>query len=147
MNNTIQVSVPIKKFWQSSNFYFNLILLTVGLVIGFQEELISNVVGVVFELIAVGGLMRDALKAGKLDLSRIKNPNWWAYLAAMISTIFTFEIPAEFFTTIQSLLEAIAGKNFNGIITAVITLISIGYGIWKKHSSGRAAHPKSNVLG
>lgn len=131
MSINVQAELPIKKFWQSTNFWFNAVLLTVGLFIGFQEELVNQTISVIIELIAVGGLLRDAFKGAKIDWSRIKNPNWWAYLGAMLSTVFTFELPANLLPTIQQLLEAIAGKNFNGIITAVITLVSIAYGIWK----------------
>jgi hypothetical protein len=122
-----------KKWWQSTNFWNNLVLLIGAGVVAlggaaFPENEATGMVGGVFALLAGGNILRTYFKnlnlQGKFgDL--IKSPN---FIASML-TLLVGIIPALPVEAIQDLTEAIQGGNLQAILIAAFNLVNILYHI------------------
>lgn len=119
-------------FWQGTNFWISLVLAAGGLFIGFPEGEARDIVGGVFALIGTAGVFREKLK-GLTRVSWgdwIKSTNTWNYIAAIIISIAP-SLPADLFVRLRELMDAILGGNWQGIITALFSIGTMLYYIFK----------------
>lgn len=119
-------------FWQGTNFWISLVLAAGGLFVGFPEGEARNLVGGVFALIGTAGVFREKLK-GLARVSWgdwIKSANTWNYIAAIVVSIVP-TLPADLFARLRELIDAILGGNWQGIITALFSIGTMLYYIFR----------------
>jgi len=125
-----------KKFWQSSNFWNNLVLaLGAAFValggVGFPESAALQIVGGIFALFAAGNIMRNYFKSLKLtgklgDL--IKSPNFIASALTFLVGVFPW-LPVE---ALQDLANGVIAGNLQAILISVFNIINIIYHLFLK---------------
>lgn len=128
------VSINVKKFWQSSNFWATLALAIGGLFTGFNEELSNQFIAGIFTVLALGKQLHEFFKeTGKFDKTKLWSSNFWAYLGVIISGIVTVSLPPELFESIRLVIKNAVEGNWQGILTALFTLGTILYNIFIKN--------------
>lgn len=126
MSNTVNI-----KFWQGTNFWVALILLVGGFFVGFPQEDATGAVTAFFALIATGFGIREKVKGVVSFKDWISGSNTWNYLGAAVVAIVP-SIPTELFTSLQSIMQAAVGGNWQGIAVGVFSLATILYNVFKK---------------
>jgi len=117
-----------KKWWQSSNFWTNIVLFLSGLFVGFPQGEAATAVASVFALIASGKLLYNYFKSGvKFDFkSWAGNLNNRGYLATLIVSIFP-AFNSELLSPVWDAMRALLDQNWQGLLVAVITFVNM---IW-----------------
>lgn len=119
------------KWWQSTNFWTALVLAFGGLFIGFPDGPARNIVGSLFAVIAGGAALREYLKTAQVDWKAwIRSTNTWNYLAAAATAIVP-NIPADLFNRLRDLADAVLGGNWQGIVTALFSIGTILYYLFR----------------
>lgn len=119
------------KFWQGTNFWIALVLAFGGLVVGFPEGDARQLVGSLFATIAAAGLVREKLKNVQINWRAwITSVNTWNYLAAVVTAIVP-ALPADLFSRLRDLADAILGGNWQGIATALFSIGTMLYYIFR----------------
>lgn len=119
------------KFWQGTNFWIALVLAFGGLVVGFPEGDARQLIGGIFATISAAGLLREKLKNAKIDFRAwITSVNTWNYLAAAVTAIVP-ALPVDLFTRVRDLADAILGGNWQGIATALFSIGTMLYYIFR----------------
>ena len=121
-----------KKFWQGTNFWIAIVLAGGGLFVGFPQDDARDLIGSLFALIGSAGALREKLK-GLTPVSWkdwIRSPNTWNYLGAAIVSIVP-AIPVDMFQRMRDLLDSAIGGNWQGIITALFSIGTMLYFIFK----------------
>lgn len=130
MSNT--VTVTASPWYASSGFWNGVILALGGLVIGFPTGSAHDIVASLFALFASGNAVREALRGKTIDVKAwITNKNTWNYIGATIIAIFPM-IPADLFTRLGDLATAAIGGNWQGILTALFSIGTMLYFLFKK---------------
>ena len=130
MSNT--VTVTASPWYASSGFWNGVILAASGLVVGFPTEAGNDGVAALFALFASGNAIREALRGKTVDLKAwITNKNTWNYIGATIIAIFPM-IPADLFARLGDLATAAIGGNWQGILTALFSIGTMLYFLFKK---------------
>lgn len=130
MNVENQEQAPKKQFWQSSNFWNQIVTLiaagyfAVG--VEFPTEAGQQVIGAVFSLLAGGNIvyhvLRDQEKRGKFS-DIFKSTNFWTNLLTVLVSIVPV-IPVE---ALQEVINAILTGNWQALILAGFNLLNIIY--------------------
>ncbi len=130
MSNT--VTVTASPWYASSGFWNGVLLAASGLVVGFPTEAGNDGVAALFALFASGNAIREALRGKTVDLKAwITNKNTWNYIGATIIAIFPM-IPADLFARLGDLATAAIGGNWQGILTALFSIGTMLYFLFKK---------------
>lgn len=115
------------KWYQGHNFWVAALMAIFGLWSGVQESDISGVVSAVFGLIGGIGMLREKIKASNIDFRAwLQSRNTWNYISAAATAILP-TIPLDLFARLNDLISSILGKNYQGIISAVIAIGVIIY--------------------
>lgn len=126
-----QKPATLKDKFFSTNFILAVVLLIGGLFVGFPEGEAAKVVQTMFTLIGSVGVFRTFFKNAEFDPKKwITNSNTWNYLATIFIALFPALTP-EFFAAVKSVVEAGLGGNWQGILTALISLSTIIWNIFK----------------
>jgi len=117
----------IKQSINSTNFYTAVILFLGGLFVGFPEGEGRTIAAGLFGIIGAAGALRVYFKNAKLDIKQwATNANTWNYLFTILSAFFPILTP-EMFEKLQLIAAAAIGGNWQGLIQAVISLVTILY--------------------
>ncbi len=121
-----------KKWWQSSNFWTNVVLLLSGLFVGFPQGEATNAIAAIFALVVSGKMIYNWVKAGvKIDFAGwISNSNNKTYLAALITAIFPL-FPGTVFDPLWQALQALFSQNWQGFLVAILTLVNIIWNVYR----------------
>ena len=126
-----QTDQPIK-FWKGTNFWVAAVLAIGGIFVGFPADEARIFVEMLVGTVAGAFLIREKVKGLHPDwIAWIKSPNTWNYLATAVIAIVP-AIPAELFQRLRELLDAALIGNWQGIASAVFSLATIIYYIFKK---------------
>lgn len=126
MNTTVE-----KKWYQSSNFWTAAVLMIGGAFVGFPEQIGTEVVGLIFGLIAGGKSLQNFLDNAKLDMKAwAADANFWNYLGTIIVAIVP-TLPAETITHLETAVVNAIGGNWQGMIIALFSLGTILYKVLK----------------
>jgi len=121
-----------KEKFLSTNFLLAVILLVGGLFVGFPAGEASKIVSGLFALIGSIGALRVFFKNAEFDPKKwITNSNTWNYLATILISLFPVLTP-DLFPALRAIVEAAMGGNWQGILTAVMSLFTIIWNIVKK---------------
>lgn len=108
-----------------------LVLLLGGLFVGFPEGEANKVVSSLFALIGSVGAFRVFFKNAELQpIEWIKNTNTWNYISTVFIALFPVLTP-EIFQAVRVVIEQGMGGNWQGIFTALISLGTIIWNIFK----------------
>ena len=120
------------KFWQGTNFWIALTLAIGGLFVGFPADDARLLIGSLFATITGAALVREKVKGlERVDWKTwLKSPNTWNYIAAFVTAIIP-TIPAQLFTDLRSLIDALLGGNWQGIAIAIFSIANMLYYIIK----------------
>lgn len=119
------------KFWQGTNFWIAIVLAFGGLVVGFPEGDARQLIGGIFATIASAGLLREKLKNVQIDFRAwIRSVNTWNYIAAAATAIVP-ALPLDLFARLRDLADAILGGNWQGIATALFSIGTMLYYIFR----------------
>lgn len=133
---TAQGSAP-KKFWESSNFWTAVFLFMGGLFVGFPEGEARIAVTSLFSLVAAVKAIREyftELKP-KADIGQAVNrSNWWNYLGTIVVAIVP-ALPVEAIDHLQHIATNIVGKNWQGALVSLFSLVTILYNLYWKNKS------------
>lgn len=130
MSNTTETTPS--KWYASSGFWNGVILALSGLVVGFPTGEGHDIVASLFALFASGNAIREFLRGKTVDFKGwITNKNTWNYIGTTIVAIFPM-IPSDLFTRLGDLATAAIGGNWQGIITALFSIGTMVYFIFKK---------------
>jgi hypothetical protein len=120
------------KFWQGTNFWIALVLALGGLFVGFPEGDARNIVGAIFALVASAGAIREKIKGAKIDWKAwISSKNTWNYIAAAVTAAVPM-IPLDLFARLNDLATSAISGNWQGIVTALFSIATIIYYIFRK---------------
>lgn len=120
------------KFWQGTNFWVALALALGGVFVGFPEGDAKHAVEAIFALIGVLGAIREKVKDLKIDWKAwIASRNTWNYLGAVFTAILP-AIPLDLFARLNELLTAAINGNWQGIVTALFSIATMLYYIFRK---------------
>lgn len=115
----------------STNFILAVVLLFGGLFVGFPEGEARTLVAGLFTVIGSVGAFRVFLKNAEFSPRKwITNSNTWNYLSTIFIALFPVLTP-EFFPAAKNVLDAALTGNFQGILTALISLGTILWNIYK----------------
>lgn len=133
-----------KKFWQSSNFWTDIIMILAIVFVGFPQEAGIGGVAAIFGILAAGKAVREYLATGPKPAWKeaLKNSNFWNYLATAAVAIVP-GLPPEIFNSTEEITKNLIDENWQGAIVAAFSLITILYNVFKKSSSESGALPKS----
>lgn len=136
--NSLQVSTEgtaVKKWWQSSNFWTDIIMIIAAVFVGFPTEDGTAGVTAIFALIGAGKAIREFLKSGVKPsiLKPLQDSNFWNYVATVAVAIIP-SIPIEIFDSLQIIASNLIGGNWQGAIVAAFSLVTILYNLLKKSS-------------
>lgn len=125
-------SVPtLKDSFFSTNFILAVVLLFGGLFVGFPEGEARTLVAGLFTVIGSVGAFRVFFKNAEFSPRKwITNSNTWNYLSTIFIALFPVLTP-EFFPAAKNVLDAALTGNFQGILTALISLGTIVWNIFK----------------
>lgn len=116
-----------KKFWQSTNFYVNTVMVVLGSVLGFSEAMAQELVLAIFGTITVIFNLRNLLKDARFDwLKWVQDSNFWNYLAGAIIAAVPV-IPAGLFDALNDALVAAINGNWPAAFIAGVTVFNIVY--------------------
>lgn len=114
-----------KQFWNGTNFWVAFVLAFGGLFVGFPEGDAKTTVELLFASFAGIFAIRQKVKDAKIDWAAwIKSANTRNYLFAAIVSIFPM-IPGDLFTSINAIIEASIGGNWQGIGAGIFSLATI----------------------
>ena len=120
------------KFWQGTNFWIALILAFGGVFVGFPEGEAKYAIEAIFATIAALFAVREKVKDLTIDWKAwITSKNTWNYLAAALTAVFPL-IPLDLFAKLNELITAIIGGNWQGIVTAIFSIATMLYYIFRK---------------
>jgi len=109
-----------------------IVLLLGGLFVGFPEGEANKVVSALFALIGSVGALRVFFKNAELrPIEWIQNTNTWNYISTIFIALFPVLTP-EIFQSVRAVIEQAMGGNWQGIFTALISLGTIIWNIFKK---------------
>jgi len=132
------VSINVKKFWQSSNFWTSIVLAIGGLWAGFSPEMGTELVAGLFGVVASGKAAHNFFKnEGVFDKTQLWSVNFWSYLSVAITTLVPIALPDELFTGIRELIGAIAEGNWSAVLTAIFTLATTIYYLVKDNKGSK----------
>lgn len=119
------------KFWQGTNFWLSVVLFVGGLFVGFPGGDAADAIGSIFALIGSAGLIREKIKDAKIDWKAwATSKNTWNYLAAAVTAIVP-TIPTGIFASLNEVLTAAIGGNWQGFIIALLSLATMIYHIFQ----------------
>ena len=153
MANSIAVAAPVgtlntKKFWQSSNFWTNIVLLIGALFVGFPEDAGQEIVLQLFALISGGQMLRNFFKKeGTFDWKQVTTVNFWNYLAAIILSITQLNLPPEFFDGLREVVEGIINKDWQVVVRAVFSIATMLYYIFVQKKTPSDAVKQAKAIG
>lgn len=120
------------KFWQGANFWIALVLAIGGLFVGFPQGEASTAVQAIFALIGALGALREKVKGLNIDWKAwLTSRNTWNYLSAVFISIFP-ALPPDLFARLNELFISLVGGNWQGIATAVFSIATMLYYIFRK---------------
>lgn len=120
-----------KKWFQSSNFWTAAVLLIGGAFIGFPEEIGTNIVNLLFALIAGGKTLQNFFDNAKFDIKKwAGDANFWNYLGTLLVALIP-TLPTETILHLESAVTSALGGNWQGMIIALFSLGTIIYNILK----------------
>jgi hypothetical protein len=122
------LEVPTKKV-MGTNFFVQLIMLVGSLFsfFAFKEAEVGAVVASVFGILGFGGAIREGYKvygAKANFMAWLSSPNTWSYLSAIVAYVLPSLSP-DFAATAQKLTDALFAGNYQQVITAGFSLLSI----------------------
>ena len=122
-----------KKWYQSSNFWTNVVMIAGVLMVGFPVEAGIGSVAAIFAIFAGGKAIREYLKTGpKVNwLDALKNSNFWNYIATILVAIVP-GIPTEVIDASQDVAENLISGNWQAGLIAAFSLFNILFNIFKK---------------
>ncbi|MBK8706628.1 MAG: hypothetical protein IPN33_25665 [Saprospiraceae bacterium] len=121
--DTATPAVQETKFWQGTNFLA--LTMAVGSLWGLSESDVSPLVSAVFGFVGTAFAIREKIKDAAINWGAwISSPNTWNYVFAAIAAIVP-TLPAGLGDKISDIIAAIAGKNWPGLITALLAFGSI----------------------
>lgn len=121
----------LKEKFFSTNFILAVLLLVGGLFVGFPKGEAEKVVASLFTLIGSVGAFRVFFKTAEFSpIKWIQDSNTWNYLATIFIALFPVLTP-EVFTALRAAIEAGMGGNWQGILTALISLATILWNVFK----------------
>ena len=125
-----------KKWWQSSNFWTDVIMIAAIVFVGFPTEAGISGVAAIFAIVASGKAVRAWLATGpKPDIRKaLKDSNFWNYLATAAVAIIP-GLPAELFDSAETITRNLIDGTWQGAIAAAISLITILYNLFKDKKS------------
>lgn len=135
-NGAVKAKEPLtketlKEKFFSTNFILAVVLLVGGLFVGFPKGEAEKVVASLFTLIGSVGAFRVFFKTAEFSpIKWIQDSNTWNYLATIFIALFPVLTP-EVFTALRAAIEAGMGGNWQGILTALISLATILWNIFK----------------
>jgi hypothetical protein len=121
----------LKEKFFSTNFILAVVLLVGGLFVGFPKGEAEKVVASLFTLIGSVGAFRVFFKTAEFSpVKWIQNSNTWNYLSTIFIALFPVLTP-DVFTALRAAIEAGIGGNWQGILTALISLATILWNVFK----------------
>lgn len=101
--------------------------------VGFPDGEAKSIVESIFALIAGAGVFREKIKGATVVSWKtwITQVNTWNYIGAAVVAIVP-SIPAQLFTDMRNLMDSLIGGNWQGIVTAVFSIATMLYYIFKK---------------
>lgn len=124
-----------KKWWQSSNFWTDIIMILAVIFVGFPEQAGISGVAAVFGILAAFKAIRQYFNTGpKPDFKKaIKDSNFWNYIATAAVAIIP-GIPVELFDHAESIAVNIIDGNWQGVLVALFSIGTILFNLFKKSS-------------
>lgn len=117
----------MKQILNSSNFFIAVVLFLGGLFVGFPEGEGRSIAVGLFGIIGSLGALRVYFKNAELNVKQwITNPNTWNYLFTILSAFFPILTP-EMFEKLQLVAVSAIGGNWQGLINALVSLVTIIY--------------------
>lgn len=114
------------KFWQGTNFWIAAAM-AIGSLWGLKETDVAPIITGVFGLIGAAFALREKIKSTTIDVKAwASSPNTWNYVVAAIAAAVT-TIPTELGSAVSGVIQAVIGKNWPSLITALLSLGSIIY--------------------
>ena len=122
-----------KKWYESSNFWTDVVMIVGVVLVGFPSEAGISSIAAIFALIAGAKAIREGIKAGtKADWKgAINNSNFWNYLAAVVVAIVP-GIPVELFGSVETAAQNLISGNLQGALIAGFSIFTILYNWLKK---------------
>ena len=121
----------VKKWYQSSNFWTAAVLLIGGAFVGFPEQIGTEIVGLLFALIAGGKTLQNFFDNAQFDVkSWLNDANFWNYLGTLVVALVP-TLPADTIIHLETAVTSAIGGNWQGMIIALFSLGTILYKVLK----------------